>query len=200
VKISKNNLIDFIGVLLIFLFVLRFISLLRGETIIHIFWLCNHVPLIMGIAILLRSSFWLTAEISFLFFGFLGWIIDYLSKMFFGIHILGTTSYLFPITDPVFFYATATAHILTIPLALIAYFLIKKQEPSAWKGALIHAIVLIPFLIYFGEHYNLNCFLKPCVDWVTNFTLYPLAIFAVYFLVLVIPINYILVKISKKYQ
>ncbi|MFH1365445.1 MAG: hypothetical protein ABIH28_02595 [archaeon] len=197
-KISKDFLLNFIGFFLIFLFVLRLFSLFIGENIIHFFWLCNHAPLIIGLAILFRKSFLLTAEVSFLFVGFLSWVLDYLFKLFFNAHLFGTTAYLFPITNFFFFSITTTVHFLTFPLALIALFLIKKPEPKAWKGALIHAIILIPFSVYFGEKYNLNCFLKPCINLFPDIIFYPLLFLFSYFVLIVIPTNIFLTKLIKK--
>lgn len=195
---NKDALLNIIGILLILFFVIRVIFLIKNGTLEHIFWLCNHAPLIFGIAILFRSSFWITAEISFVFAGVLIWVIDYLSKIFFSVHIFGSTSYLFPIANYGFFYVTSLIHLFSLPLAIWALFLIKKKEPFAWKGALIHAVVLIPFVVYFREAYNLNCFLEPCISWIPNFYFYPIIAFIGYFILFVIPINWILVKLGRK--
>lgn len=197
---SRDFILNFIGILLIVLFFLRVFALLRGESLVNFFWLCNHAPLIMGLAILFRSSFLLSAEISLLFFGFLNWTGDYLFKMFFGINLFGATEYLFPISDLFFFSVTTSVHFLTIPLGIIALFLLKKPEPNAWKGSLIHGILLIPFVLYFGEEYNLNCFLAPCVNWFPNFNFYPVIFFLGYFALIVIPINFLIYSLVKKFQ
>ena len=195
---NKNVLLNAIGVLLILFFIIRAIFLIRDGSAENLFWLCNHAPLILGIAILFRSSFWITAEISFVFAGVFIWVIDYLSKIIFDFHIFGSTAYLFPIADYGFFYVTSLIHLLSLPLAIWALFLIKTKEPSAWKGALIHAIVLIPFVVYFREEYNLNCFLEPCISWIPCFYFYPVLAFIGYFILFVIPINLILVKFLDK--
>ena len=195
---NKNTLLNLMGVLLIIFFVIRVIFLVRDGSLENIFWLCNHAPLILGIAILFRSSFWITAEISFVFAGVFVWVADYLSKIIFDFHIFGSTDYLFPIIDQWFFYVTSLIHLFSLPLAVWALFLIKKKHPFAWKGALIHAVVLIPFVIYFKEKYNLNCFLEPCISWIPCFYLYPLVAFIGYFILFVIPVNKILVKLLNK--
>ncbi len=196
-KNKINWILNIIGIILILFFIFRFIALIKGETIIHFFWLCNHIPLIAGIAILARNRFWLTAEISFLFFGFFTWVTDYIAIMFFGVHVSGATTYLFPITDKFFFGVTSVVHFLSIPLMISALYIMKNPAKKAWLGALIHAIILVPIIIYFGREYNLDCFLHPCINWIPNFALYPPIIFLGYFLIFVIPINYALVKLIK---
>jgi hypothetical protein len=156
--------------------------------------------LITGIAILFRSSFWLLAEISFISAGVLIWVTDFFSKIIFDIHIFGSTDYLFPIVDKWSFIATSIVHLLSLPLAIFAFFLINKKEKAAWKGAMIHAAFLIPFIIYFGEFYNLNCLLKSCVSWIPNFSLYPIIFLVGYFVLIVIPINILFNKLIKRSQ
>ena len=194
---NKNTLLNAIGILLIVFFIIRTIFLINEGSFADIFWLCNHAPLVLGIAILFRSGFWITAEISFVFAGVFIWVADYFSKILFNIHVFGSTDYLFPITNQGFFYVTSLVHLFSLPLAIWALFLINKKEASAWKGAIIHAIILIPFTVYFRE-YNLNCFLEPCISWIPSFYLYPLVAFVGYFILFVIPVNKILVKLLKE--
>lgn len=196
-KLSRDSLLNFLGYFLIFLFLLRLFSLFRGEDFIAIFWLCNHVPLVMGIAILLRKSFLLTGEISLLFFGFFNWVTDYVFKLLFDFHLFGATEYLFPIEDIIFFSITTSVHFLTIPLGLIALFLIGKSEPKAWKASFVHALLLVPFVFYFGREYNLNCFFEPCINWFPETFFYPLIFFLGYIFIVVIPITFILSKIVR---
>jgi len=196
-KLNKNILLNTIAIILIIFFILRTTYLLQEEILVHIFWLCNHAMLIMAIAILFRNSFWLLAEISIASVGVIIWILDLISKLLFNFHIFGSTAYLFPIVSEGFFFVTSMVHLLSIPLGIWALFLIGKKSPSAWKGSLIHAIILFPFILYFKD-YNLNCFLKPCISQIPNFTLYPLIFILIYFILFVIPINKGLNKLLKK--
>ncbi|MFQ5621685.1 MAG: hypothetical protein ACE5FT_07665, partial [Candidatus Nanoarchaeia archaeon] len=62
----------------------------------YILWFCNHTAIVLGIAFLFRSPYWITAEVSVGLIPQLLWGIDYLSKLFFGTHWLGGfTSYMF---------------------------------------------------------------------------------------------------------
>jgi hypothetical protein len=196
-KKKKNFILNAIGILLILFFVFRFICLVRDDMLVDVLWLCNHTPLILGTAILFRNSFWITAEISFLFFGVIGWVIDYLSKVIFDFHLLGSTDYLFPITNLEFFYVTSAVHLLTLPLAVFALMLIRKPEPSAWKGAVFHGAVLFPFVYLAGEENNINCLFEPCTGFISDFSFYPAASILGYF-ILVFALNKLIVWIVEK--
>jgi len=166
----------------------------QDESPIYFFWLCNHIPLIIGIAIFFRNSFWLTAEISLLFFGSLNWSLDFLSKLIFDQYLLGSTDYIF--TGISIQSATSILlHLSTLPLTLLAFFIIHEKNKTAWKGSLLHMIILTPISFYFGMEYNLNCLLKSCIDWLPTFNLYPIMFFISYFFLFVIPINWGLNKL-----
>jgi hypothetical protein len=195
-KITKNQILNTIGILIIILSLIRIYTMINYTTPIHIFWLCNHIPLIIGIAILLRNPFVLIAETSLLFIGSLNWSIDFLSKLIFGKYFLGSTSYMFTVVSPDSI-PSILSHLSVLPLALLAIFLIKKPEPKAWQLSAVHLFVLIPASLYFGEFYNLNCLITPCATWLPTFPFYLPIAFAIYIAIFVIPVNIILTKLLK---
>ena len=155
----------------------------------------------MGIAILFRSSFWAIGEFIFLFVGQLFWVIALLFYFLFGIIVPGSSAHL--IYESQFLnIISLLVHFMTLPLGFIAILLLKKPAKFAWKGSVLHGLILLPFIIYFGSNYNLNCFFKPCLDFIPNVPLYPVFVFIAYFVFIVIPLNYlvnwILRKVSKK--
>lgn len=196
-KRQINFVLNAIGIFLITISIIRLFFLQGYETFPQFFWLCNHVPLLIGIAILFRSSFWLMAEVSFLFVGMFLWIVNFLSYLLIDKIIFVSAEYIFVSAGTIFFYLSVTLHLLTLPLAIIAIFLLKKPEPLAWKGSLFHGIILIPIMIYFGESYNLNLFLRSDLSFIPNFTLYPVFISIIYFGLFVIPTNWLIVKLLK---
>ena len=194
---KKKFILNFIGIFLIVLGLVRIFQLLFFGVPVHVFWFCNHILVFMGVAILFRSSFWSIAEFQLLFFGEFFWVISFLLYWVFGIAIPGSSAYL--LYDEVFInLISILIHLLTLPLGLIAIFLLKKPGKHSWKGSLLHFGFLVPFIIYFGAEYNLNCVLRPCFDFVPNFLLYPLFIFLVYLFFTVIPINYLLNYLIKR--
>ena len=196
-KPTKNQILNIIGILIIIFSLARIYALFNYSTPIHLFWLCNHIPLIIGIAILFRNPFILAAEISLLLFGSLNWSLDFLSKLIFDKYLLGSTSYIF-VAMSADSGISILSHLSILPLALLALFLIRKPKPTAWKGSIIHMTALIPASLYFGKFYNLNCFMKPCISWLPNFTAYPIIFFITYLTIFVIPTSLILAKLLSK--
>lgn len=194
---DKNFLLNLSGWFLIILGAIRIFQLIFFGEPIHILWLCNHVIVLMGIAILFRSSFWLIAEFSFLFLGQVVWIFGVLLFVFFGIEIPGNSTYL--LYDLNFLnLVSLLVHFLTLPIGVFAIYLLGKKESFAWIGGLIHATLLVPFALYFGEYYNLNCIYKPCVSFLPDFSGYSLLLIPVYFALVVIPLNYLVNYLLRK--
>ncbi|MFH1503728.1 MAG: hypothetical protein ABIE36_03665 [Candidatus Diapherotrites archaeon] len=187
-RIKKDHWLNAIGIFLIILGIVHLIQTIFTVEPIHVFWLCNHVLLFMGVAILFRSSFWLRAEFLVLFLGQFIWIINFIFRIF---------NSAFVVVDYRITFIPALVHLLTLPLGFVAIMLLKKNEKSAWKGSLLHMLVLFPFVLYFGSYYNLNCLFNPCVTWIPNMSLYPFFIFLVY-LVFIIFLNYLINWIIKK--
>jgi len=196
-RVKKDLLLNIIGWFLILLGGIRIFQLVFFGEPVHLFWLCNHVIIFMGIAILFRSSFWLIAEFCFLFIGEFIWVIGLLIYISFGIIIPGNSAYL--LYDAKFInLISILVHVLTLPLGLWAIFLLGKKKKFAWVGGLIHAIILIPFVLYFGANYNLDCFYKPCFSIIPNISIYSLLVIPVYFILIVIPLNYLVNWILEK--
>ncbi len=195
-KLDKNKTLNAIAIFIIILSLIRIYYMYKYETLIYVFWLCDHTPLIAAIAILFRNRFLLLAEYSLMFLGMANWIMDFIFKISFDRYFLSTTPYLETInfaTD----WASGLLHFTAIPLLFWAIFIIKNPPKNAWIGSLIHAIILIPIIIYFKGQYNLNCFLEPCVSWLPKGTLYPLIIFILY-IGLVALTNQVIYKIIPK--
>lgn len=195
---NKNKILNILGISLLGLFVIRLISLIYVESLTNFFWLCNHVPLVMGITIILRKSKLLAAEISLLSLGSIIWVLDLFSKLLFDTYITGSVDYLFPITDTLFFITTSFVHILTLPLAITAYIIIKQKNPKAWGFSLIHAIILLLPIYLFRKTANLNCMIEPCLEFIPDFTLYPLILLVSYMILIVIPTNKLLDWVNTK--
>ena len=61
----------------------------------YIFWFCNHASIIIGILILLKNKYWLTAELSLALVPQLVWSIDFFGFLLFKKTIFGITDYVF---------------------------------------------------------------------------------------------------------
>ncbi len=188
---NKERLLNVLGFLLIFssIFVIYFMS---KENPVYVFWLSNHVPLIIGIAILTRNSFLLAAEMSLLFIGELGWVLDFISKLLFGFYIFGSTEYMFNPAYPATLYWASMEHLIILPAGILALFLLKKAEKNAWVLSLAHGTIILIISFLFGSAYNLNCAYKSCITWLPTFDFYSAVWPIIYFTVFVVPINFLL--------
>lgn len=200
VKLNKDFWINCIGIILIIIFLLRAYSLLIDGVWFQIFWLCNHATLIIGLAILYRSSFILIGELSLSLAGSLTWTMDYLSRVFFNFHLFGSTEYIFDEIGTFFFYISSINHLIFIPLVLTALFLINKPAKNSWKFSLSHGIFLIAIAFLFEKDYNLNCIVQSCIDWIPTFNFYPLIFISAYFFVIILPLDNMLNGLIKRNQ
>lgn len=183
--------IDVIGWFLIAITIFRLVMILAIDDPVHIFWLCNHVPLIMGIAILFRNSFWLIAEFCILSVGSFNWNLDYYWHWITGNYLIGGTEYL-SLINPYFAGFSIVFHGLSLPLSLIAIFLIGKKSFDVWKGTLVHALGLVIPAWIFRENYNLNCYINSCLESFSWVPYYSIFIFVGYMVVVVVPLSYVL--------
>ena len=196
-KINKERALNIIGIILIMSLISRIITLSIYGDPVHLFWLSNHLPLLLGISILMRNSFWILAELSLIFVGEVGWSIDYLSKIIFDNHIAGSTTYMFVDEISKQLYISSLTHLIVVPLGVAAFLILGKKAKNAWKGAALHATILIPFIIHFGKDYNLNCFFESCISWLPTIKFFPIIFPISYILICVIPIAYLLNKLIK---
>jgi hypothetical protein len=188
-KFSKDFILNSIGIFLIVLGLIRIFQLLFFGVPMHVFWLCNHVIVLMGIAILFRSSFWLIGEFCFLFVGQFIWIVGFLLFAIFGIVLPGNSTHL--IYDSSFMNViTILVHLLTLPLGFWAIMILRKENKRAWIGGIIHSFVLLPIVLLFPS-YNLNCLNSPCLSFFPDTLLYSILFVPMYFVFLVIPLNYL---------
>jgi hypothetical protein len=188
-KFGKNLILNIIGVFFVVLGLITIVYFLFTKPV-NIFWFCNHAVLFMGIAILFRKSFLLFAEFLLLFFGQFIWILMYLAYVIFGFITPGALIYL-DYGVGFFDIVALIVHLFTIPFGFVAILILGKKEKFAWSGSFVHALMLIPFIFYFGEEFNVNCFLRSCIDWIPNVFLYPIWIFVFYFGVIV-GLNYLI--------
>ena len=93
---KKNLILNIIGTIFIILGLLS-LSRIFFVTAIwqNVFWWCDHAVLILGLAILFRNTFWLTAELNIALLPQILWSFDFFSKVFFNKFIFGVTAYMF---------------------------------------------------------------------------------------------------------
>jgi len=164
----------------------------------NIIWLSNHLSLVLGVAFLYKSRVWISAELSIALIPELLWSIDFLGKLLTGGFILGATEYMFNINYSPLLYYLSLSHLFIAPIALVGLWYLGGAM-KAWKQACMHGVVLLFFSFAFMNGHNLNCFRESCVPFITMSGLtYQLLWPILFFIFVVIPINWLLVQWIKK--
>ena len=196
---NKNFILNTIAWTLIISSLISLYYMYTEGSIVDVFWLSNHIGFVLGIAILARSTFWITAELCLGFIGEIGWTLDFLIKKIFNTYLFGSTAYLFAPTFPKTLYWASMTHLIIIPIAILALYLIRKPEPTAWKGALFHGTFLIITGLTIAPQYNINCIQASCVTWIPTFPGYVLIWSAIYFAIIFL-LNQLIVKYIQKHK
>ena len=196
-EINKNRVLNFIGVFFILVFIFHMVNKFIFYELYEFFWLCNHVPLVVGIAILFRKQSIIIGEFCLLGVASLLWDIDLISYFVKGESLLSNVGYLLH-NELIYSLSIGLIHLSFIPLTLVAIFLIGKKAPRGWIYGAIHGIILIPFAFLFEDKANLNCILSPCLEAIPNFSLYPVVFILGYIFVIIFPLNKLLDLFLKK--
>ncbi len=128
----------------------------------YIVWFSNHTFIILGLALLFRSPFWAFAELCLGFLPELVWSADFLAKLLTGNYIWGFTSYMFTTSGFNWMHLYSIQHILFVPAAIYAIYLLGGPVVHAWVGSIIHGIVMWSISFTLPE-YNINCVYYKCV-------------------------------------
>ncbi|PIN75098.1 hypothetical protein COV18_05080 [Candidatus Woesearchaeota archaeon CG10_big_fil_rev_8_21_14_0_10_37_12] len=157
---NKQQLLGSVLLLIGLLPVLSFLLFLKPH---YIVWFSNHTFIILGLAVLFGSRFWVFAELCIGFIPELIWSIDFLMRLFTGEYLFGITTYMF--TDAGTFnwiHLYSLQHILFLPLGLYALYILGGPIKQAWIGSGIHYFTLYPLSFFWGTEYNLNCLFYSC--------------------------------------
>ena len=187
-----------IGYLFILFGIVGIIINLYLGSLYNIIWLSNHLSLVLGVAFLYKSRVWISAELSIALIPELLWSIDFLGKLITGEFILGTTEYMFNINYSPLLYYLSLSHLFVAPIALVVLWYLGGAV-KAWKQACMHGVVLLFFSFAFMNGHNLNCFRESCVPFITvSGITYQVLWPILFFIFVVIPMNWLLVQWIKK--
>jgi len=191
---KSDYLLNALGIYMLLIFVYNLINMFYVGEQLEIFWLCNHVTLIIGLAILLRSQKVLIAELSIIFLVSLVWTIDLIFLFTTGMSLISDIRFFW---DQNIFYQIATVliHTTVIPISLWAIFIIRKRVEIKKTMAifLLHWVALISFG-YFLKGYNFNCVFHSCINFIPDFKFHFLMAIGVYSILMII-VNYAINKI-----
>lgn len=152
-----------LGYTMLFLFGATVVVHYFAHELVYLFWFSNHTTLIIGLALLFRSRFWLTAEVALGIIPEILWIADFLSSRFFAYNLFGFTSYLFEPSYSLMQYILALQHLLVLPLAAIALW-VMRPLPGSYFGAFLHGTFLWASGYLLRPQLNINCSYRACIS------------------------------------
>ncbi|MBI2564546.1 hypothetical protein HYV79_00965 [Candidatus Woesearchaeota archaeon] len=194
-----NNITRY-SLTLFFLFLSIFIPVIyyKYNSLPWIFWFCNNVSILLALGIFLKNRTIITGELLLGGIGQLFWIIDFITKYFFGIYTTGVTEYMFIPNYPKILFTTGLTHFAIFFLMIWSLHLLGGPAKDGWKVAAIHGILIwaVAFFV-FTEQYNLNCAYKSCVSFLPEYG-YKIYWPILYLFGVIMPLNYLLNKYWKQ--
>lgn len=128
----------------------------------YVVWFSNHTFIILGLALLFRSAFWVFAELCLGFVPELVWSFDFLVNLFTGVSPLNITGYMFKNGAFDWLHLYSLQHLLFVPACFYALCLLKGPVENAWRGSVLHGFIMWPLSFLFGPDYNINCVFYKC--------------------------------------
>ncbi|MFZ5955426.1 MAG: hypothetical protein ACOYT4_03295 [Nanoarchaeota archaeon] len=181
----KEFLLNLIGSFFILLSISAVLYSIYFRKLYQIFWMCYICLGLIGIGILKRDSYLVTAQINILFIPMIIWNIDFFYFAFFQKPLWRITDYYFLNQQSISRFITLQ-HFYTIPLAIFALILINSERTNSWKLSFAEGSLIFFLTRLFVSNYkslNINCAFYPCVFHnIFPFKIYALIWFSVLFL------------------
>lgn len=161
---TKTIVLNSFGIFFLLFSFLSFGNALSGGSLTKISFLCYLGTLIIGIGILTKKDFLILSQIYILFIPHLFWVVDFVYLMLNGIPLWGLTDYVFE-SSTLVGNIISVQHFFTIPLAIFALTLIKKDRKNSLRLALLQITAVYFFLRFFSPpELNINCVFKACIN------------------------------------
>ncbi len=169
----------------------------------YILWFCNHQSFVYALAIWKRNPRWITAELNLGIIPQLLWGIDFLGYILSGKFIWGITEYMFVENYAASTYYISLQHFILAPMAIYALYKIGKPTMKDWKLTMVHIAIMIALTFAFTTaDYNVNCAYKnDCVPYLPKIVpFWPLVWSMIALFVIILPTNYLLYFILRKFH
>lgn len=199
-KNKDNNILILVALFFLLMQLAVFFGNYQSSSFDIFIWFCNHTPLFFAIAFFLKKKEIVKSLINVGFLAQFLWTFDFLSRLLFGFHIFGFTTYVFESGEGFFILIPILIHIFATNIAL--YFTFKsKNPPIILFYSLIYLLFLYGTSLAFSDpNLNLNCVHQICgavdktPDWYTAF--WPL----ITFFLVVIPTYLLQIVLYRLYR
>ncbi|MEN9625875.1 MAG: hypothetical protein RL557_203 [archaeon] len=166
-----------------------------------IVWLCYIGLFIISVGMLFKNDTLIVSQLNILAIPLSIWIIDFFSYFYLGNTgqtILGITEYMFT-EGNLFSKIISLQHFFTIPFSLGVLSIIKIKQKHAWIFSTIQlAIIFTISRLFTSPEKNINYVFRFAEYDLISPSLYPLAWFAVFFLMVVITEVILIKLVSEK--
>ncbi|MEX0920040.1 MAG: hypothetical protein WDZ69_00470 [Candidatus Pacearchaeota archaeon] len=179
-KITRN-ILNVIGVFYVVLAILIFLNAyINYEEISIALWLSYIILFLVGVGLLIKSSYLVVSQFTIIFIPYLVWSADFFYILFTGNSLFGIADYVFTqrtLLEQVF----SLQHIFLIPVSIFAIYSIKLKRADFWIFSSVQ-VVLFFFLsrIFTNPENNINCVFESCLPFQPEFLPYPLIWFLSY--------------------
>ena len=192
---KKNIFLNFFGIYFIIIAIVAFYNAITEGNPSEILWLSYFAFLLTGIGVLSRNSFLIGSQLNIIFMPYLVWNVDFFYRLFASKSFFGVSDYFFttrPITEQI----VSIQHILLVPIALVAIYIIKFKRKDFWKWSLSQTgLIFVLTRLLSEKEQNINCAFNNCIHFKISIGAYPFAwILAV--ILMILAVNYALVRIK----
>jgi len=177
----RKNIINLIGAIVLFVGILGIFNSFYFDRAYDLFWFCYLGSILLGIGIIFRNITLIKSQFYILIIPDIIWSIDFLVHLIRGKSIFGIVDYFFVETRWIV-KIVSLQHIYSIPLVILAVFLIGKAIKTE-NRALLMSFIQITFTylattIFTPPEANINCAYRLCGSIVLSPNYYPLLWFA----------------------
>lgn len=163
-KEVKEKILLGIGIFFIFLGILAVANTVIEDNPQKILWMSYLTLFLLGVSCLMKSSRLLSSQLSIITLPYFFWDIDFFYRLKTGRPLWGLTEYFFQgqttLGDVI-----SLQHLYTLPLAYLAFFLMKPTVRGVWKISLAQiALVYVFSRLFTPLELNINCVFRPCPD------------------------------------
>ena len=162
-NVFAKNLLRVLGVIYVILGIIAFYNAIRYTETAGILWFSYVAFFLIGIGLLTRSSYLIASQLNIVFIPYIIWNIDFFYVLITGNSLWGITNYFFTARQTLA-QLISLQHLFTIPVSLIAIYLIKLKRKDFWKFSAIQ-VTLFFFLvrIFSSLERNVNCVFENCI-------------------------------------
>jgi hypothetical protein len=191
---KKRVILKLISFIFLIFGIAAIINTIYRADLAPILWLCYIGMILLGIGVFKNDSILIVSQLNILAIPLIFWNIDF----FYG--LLNNSVTLFGIVDYYFIPGPLTGkiissqHLFTIPLSLLALYLIKIKNIDIWKISFFQLIIVfIVTRLITSPVSNVNCVFHPCANFIPEsyylITWFVLGFFLVYLT------NYIIIRL-----